>query len=85
MLQAADGEITGLKDRILEARKSIMALEAMTSASTSKEIEIVRGVLDGLRDDLIFASDEKNPNATTAQQLDNAISALQRIYRMETE
>lgn len=85
VLHAADGEVTGLKDRILEARKSVITLESMTSASTRKEIEIVRGVLDGLRDDLIFAFDEKTPNLTTAKQLDSAISALQRIYRMETK
>ena len=85
VLMAADEEVTGLKDRISEARKSVVTLRSMISASTNKEIAIVRDVMDGLREDLIFASDDKTPSQTIAQQLDDAISALQKIYRTETK
>lgn len=85
VLQAADEEVIGLKDRISEARKSVATLGSMTTASTSKEISIVRNVVNGLREDLIFASDEKTPNFTVVQRLDEAISALQKIYRTETK
>lgn len=85
VLQAADEEVIGLKDRISEARKSVATLGSMTTASTSKEISIVRDVVNGLREDLIFASDEKTPNFTVVQRLDEAISALQKIYRTETK
>ncbi len=83
VLLAADEEVTGLKDRILEARKSVATLKAMTSASTEKDIATLRDVMDGLREDLIFAADDITPNRLTAQQLDDAISALQNIYRTE--
>lgn len=83
LLLAADEEVTRLKDRISEARESVATLRSMTSSPTSKEIEIVRDVLDGLREDIIFASDDKTPNQTIARQLDDAISALQNIYRTE--
>ena len=83
VLLAADEEVMSLKDRISEARKSVAMLRPMTSASTSKEIEIVRDVMDGLKEDLIFAPDGKTPSQTTAQRLDCAISALQKIYRTE--
>ncbi len=85
VLLAADEEVTGLKDRISEARKSVATLRSMISASTNKEIAIVRDVMDGLREDIIFASDDKTPNQTIAQQLDDAICALQKIYRTETK
>lgn len=85
VLLAADEEVAGLKDRISEARKSVATLRSMISPSTSKEIAIVRDVMDGLREDFIFASDEKTPNRTISQQLDEAISALQKIYRTETK
>lgn len=83
VLLATDEEVAGLKVKISEARKSIATLRSMISASTSKEIAIVRDVMDGLREDLIFASDDKTPNQTIVQQLDDAISALQKIYRAE--
>lgn len=83
--QASDEEITGLKDSISEARKNVATLVSMTSASTKKEVATVRAVVNGLREDSIFAFDDRTPNHTMAQQLDDAISALQKIYRMETK
>lgn len=85
VLQAADEEVIALKESISEARRSVVTLESMTTASTSQEIAIVRDVVKGLREDLIFAADDKTPNLTVAQRLDEAISALQKIYRMETK
>lgn len=85
VLQAADEEVVGLKDSISEARKSIATLGSMTAASTSKEIAIVRDVVNGLREDLIFATDDKTSNLTVVQRLDEAISALQKIYHTETK
>lgn len=85
VLQAADEEVVGLKDRILEARRNVITLGSMASVSASKEIAIVRGVVNGLQENLIFSSDDKTPNQTIVQQLDDAISALQKIYRMETK
>lgn len=85
VLQAADEEVIALKESISEARRSVVTLESMTAASTSQEIAIVRDVVKGLREDLIFAADDKTPNLTVAQRLDEAISALQKIYRMETK
>lgn len=85
VLQAADEEVIALKESISEARRSVVTLESMTTASTSQEIAMVRDVVKGLREDLIFAADDKTPNLTVAQRLDEAISALQKIYRMETK
>lgn len=82
-LMAADEDVMSLKDRISEARKSVVTLRCMISASTSKEIIIVRDVMDGLEENIIFAPDDKTQNQTTAQRLDDAISALQKIYRTE--
>ena len=84
VLQAVDEEVRGLKDRIREARQSIVTLGSMTSACTSKEVAIVQAVVNELHDDRIFAPDDKTPNLTVAQRLDDAISALQKIYHMET-
>jgi hypothetical protein len=82
-LMAADEDVMSLKDRISEARKSVVTLRSMISASTSKEIKIVRDVMNELEEDIIFAPDGKTPSQKTAQRLDDAISALQRIYRTE--
>ncbi len=82
-LMAADEDVMSLKERISEARKSVVTLQPMISASTSKEIKIIRDVMDGLEEDIIFAPDDKTPSQTTAQRLDDAISALQKIYRTE--
>ena len=82
-LMAADEDVMSLKDRISEARKSVVTLQPMISASTSKEIKIIRDVMDGLEEDIIFATDDKTLSQTTAQRLDDAISALQKIYRTE--
>lgn len=82
-LMVADEDVISLKDRISEARKSVVTLRSMISASTSKEIQIVRDVMDGLEEDIIFAPDDNTSSQTTAQRLDDAISALQKIYRTE--
>lgn len=82
-LMAADEDVMSLKERISEARKSVVTLQPMISASTSKEIKIIRDVMDGLEEDIIFATDDKTLSQTTAQRLDDAISALQKIYRTE--
>lgn len=82
-LMAADEDVMSLKNRISEARKSVVTLRSMISASTSKEIKIVCDVMDGLKEDIIFAPDDKTPSQITAQRLDDAISALQKIYRTE--
>lgn len=85
VLQAADEEVIALNEKVSEARKSVATLESMTATNTSKEIAIVRDVVNELRADLIFAADDKTPNLTVAQRLDEAISALQKIYRTETK
>lgn len=82
-LMAADEDVMSLKNRISEARKSVVTLRSMISASTSKEIKIVCDVMDGLKEDIIFAPDDKTPSQITAQRLDDAINALQKIYRTE--
>lgn len=82
---AADDVVTGLKDRIIEARNSVIMLESMTSASTSKELAIVREVISELREDRILSPDDKESSLAIMQQLDDAIRALQMIYRKETK
>lgn len=82
-LMAADEDVMSLKDRISEARRSVVTLRTMISPSTSKEIKIVRDVMDRLEEDIIFATDDKTQSQITAQRLDDAISALQKIYLTE--
>lgn len=60
-----------------------MALESMISARESADMKMVRDIVHHLREENVFARDEKTPNVPLSQQLDDAISALQNIYRLE--
>jgi len=83
VLGMADEEVTGLKQRISEIRESVMALESMISDHARADVKTVSDVAHHLREENVLARDESTPNAALGQLLDDAISALQNIYRLE--
>ena len=83
VLGMADEEVTGLKQRISEIRESVMALEFMISDHARADVKTVSDVAHHLREENVLARDESTPNAALGQLLDDAISALQNIYRLE--
>lgn len=83
VLGSADEGVTGLKQRISEIRESVMVLESMISAHASADVKKIRDVAHHLGEENVFARDENTPNVAISQQLDDAISALQNIYRFE--
>lgn len=83
VLGADDKDVTGLKQRISETRESVMALESMLSAHASADVKKLHAVAHHLREENVFACYENTPNVASIKQLDEAISALQNIYRLE--
>lgn len=83
VLAAADGDVTGLKQRILETRESIIALESMLSVPPSADMKKLRDIVHSVREENVFAQDHNTPNITLSAQMDDAIRALQNIYRTE--
>jgi hypothetical protein len=83
VLAAADENVSGLKQRISEIRESVMVLESMISARASADVKKICDVVYNLREENVFGSVENNPNDFFSQQLDDAISALKNIYRLE--
>ena len=83
VLGMADEEVTGLKQRISEIRESVMALESMISDHARADVKTVSDVAHHLREENVLARDESTPNVALGQLLDDAISALQNIYRLE--
>lgn len=83
VLGIADQEVTGLKQRISGIRESIMALESMISTYAGADVKRIRDIALHLREGNVFAHDENTPNVAISQQLDDAISTLQNIYRLE--
>lgn len=82
-LGASDEDVAGLNQRVSETTDSLMALESMISARESADMKMVRDIVHHLREENVFARDDKTPNVPLSQQLDDAISALQNIYRLE--
>ncbi len=60
-----------------------MALESMISDHARADVKTVSDVAHHLREENVLARDESTPNAALGQLLDDAISALQNIYRLE--
>lgn len=83
VLSAADENVSGLKQRISETRESLMVLESMISAHANADVKKICDVVYNLREENLFGSDENKPNDFFSQQLDDAISALKNIYRLE--
>lgn len=82
-LGAADEDVMGLKQRISETKGSVMALESMISAHASTDVKRIYDLAHHLREENVFALGENTPNVVLSQRLDDAISALQNIYRLE--
>ena len=82
-LGAADEDVTGLKQRISETRGSVIALKSMISAHASADVKKIHDIAHHLREEKVFALGENTPNLVLSQRLDDAISALQNIYRLE--
>jgi len=83
VLDATDEDFIGLKQRISETRESVMTLESMLSAHASADVKKLHDVAHHLREENVFACDENTPNVVIIKQLNDAISALQNIYRLE--
>lgn len=83
VLAAADENVFGLEQRILETRESVMVLESMISAHASADVKKICDFVYKLREENVFGSDENMPNDFFNQELDDAISALKNIYRLE--
>ena len=75
VLDAADEAVAGLNQRISETRESAAVLESMISAHAYDDIKKIRDVMHHLREENVFARDERTPNAALGQQLDDAINA----------
>lgn len=82
-LCAADEDVAGLKQRISEIGVSVIALESMISAHASTDMKKIHDIAHHLREDNVFALGENMPNVVLSKRLDDAISALQNIYRLE--
>ena len=83
VLAAADEDVAGLKQRISEARESVVALEFMVSEPASADVKEIRDIVDRLREENIFAQEQDEQNVSLGAQMDDAIRLLQKVYRTE--
>ncbi|MGB3394163.1 MAG: hypothetical protein WA956_07745 [Stenotrophomonas sp.] len=82
-LGMADDEFLGLGQRIVDAREGIRALESMLSPHSATSLTELRDALDGMKEEDFHAPADGRPRHRVVQRLDSAVSALQRIHRME--
>lgn len=80
---ASDEDVTGLEQRIADVKHSLLLLGAMVPANAGQEMKKVHAIVHGLYEGGIFPSGESGPNATLSAKLDEAIDALQCVYRAE--
>lgn len=83
VLAAADEEVAGIKQRISEIRANVKILESMVCAHASTDFRKLQDLTDHLSEENIFALDETIPNIALSLRLNDAINALQKIYRLE--
>ena len=83
VLGAADGDVTGLEQRISETRESVTVLETMVSGGAKARVGRVRDVVQNLRGENVFAGNDQTPNVALIAKLDGAICAIQEIYNRE--
>lgn len=83
VLGAADEDVLGLGPTIAEAKQSARLLEAMVCGGARKNMKNVHDVVHGLHEGSIFPTGQVGPNAPLNKRLDEAIGALQRVYRTE--
>ncbi|MFT3761281.1 MAG: hypothetical protein QM761_01450 [Pseudoxanthomonas sp.] len=82
-LGTPDQEFSGLGQRIADTKDDVMALESMLSATVGTDVKTIREFLCGLRESEVFAASDGVPNASIENRLDDAISAMNSIYRKE--
>lgn len=83
VLDAPDENITGLRQKIFETKQSVMTLEHMICAQASIDMQKIHNIVLNVHEENIFARDGNMKNYALIRQLDEAISALQRIYHTE--
>ncbi|MBS4073067.1 MAG: hypothetical protein KGZ90_17190 [Algoriphagus sp.] len=83
VLDASDEDVTGLGQKIAEAKHSIVLLEAMVPESARTEIMKVNDIVQGLHEGDIFPTGQGGSNSALRARLNDAIDALQCIYRKE--
>ncbi len=83
VFDASYEDIIGVEERIASIRESLVALESMVSPSASGGVQKLRDIVHGFRETRIFAKDQTEPNSALRVQLDNAINALNGIYKAE--
>lgn len=83
VLGAPDEVVTGLGQKIAEAKHSILLLEAMVLESARTDIKKAHDIVHGLHEGSIFPTGQSGPNASLNAKLDGVINALQCVYRAE--
>ena len=83
VLGVADEEFTGQEQRISETRDSVKTLEFMISDTSNAEVKKILDCVQGLRPEDFCSRNASTSNVALKQKLDDAISALQKIYRTE--
>lgn len=81
VLGVADEKFTEQEQRISEARDSVKTLEFMISAASSAHLKKIGDCVYDLRQKDFCYPDDSTSNVALRQKLDDAIRALQKIYR----
>lgn len=83
VLGAADEDVIELGRRIADTKHSALMLESMVSISAQSDVKKVHDIVNKLQEDSILPVGLDGPNALLNERLDEAIYALQRVYRTE--
>src|SRR5690554_1433136 len=83
VLDASDEDVTGLGQKIAEAKHSVVLLEAMVPESARTEMMNINDIVHGLHEGSIFPTGQGGPNSALRARLNDAIDALQCVYRTE--
>ena len=83
VLGVADEKFTGQEQKISETRDSVKTLEFMISTTANADLNEIRDCVHGLRHKDFCSPGDNASNVALREKLDDAINALQKIYRME--
>lgn len=80
VLGITDEEFTEQEQQILDTRDRVKTLEFMISATQITDLKKIRDCVHGVRQKDFCFPDDNTSNVALKQKLDDAISALQKIY-----